>query len=125
MQLLGAFRLYIFLIMAQYILGWDIGGTKCAAVVGTANGEVVSRAEWSSASTAGPELMIKEFRKQAAILAGEFGPFDGLGVSVGGPLNMKTGVVLSPPHLPGWSDVPSNPFSRTHARRGYQQGPAS
>lgn len=92
--------------MAAYILGWDIGGTKCAAVVGTPRGDIVARAEWSSASTMGPSAMIEEFRTKAAALAADFAPFDGLGVSIGGPLNMKTGVVLAPPHLPGWNEVP-------------------
>ncbi len=31
---------------------------------------------------------------------------DGIGVSCGGPLNSETGVILSPPHLPGWDRVP-------------------
>ncbi len=92
--------------MTTYILGWDVGGTKCASVVGTKEGEIVARAEWASAATQGPVAMIGEFQQQAASLAGRFGAFDGLGVSIGGPLNMKTGVVLSPPHLPGWNEVP-------------------
>ncbi|MBO5908616.1 MAG: ROK family protein, partial [Clostridia bacterium] len=29
-----------------------------------------------------------------------------LGVSCGGPLNSKTGLILSPPNLPGWDKVP-------------------
>lgn len=29
--------------MSQYILGLDIGGTKSAAIIGTADGEVLSR----------------------------------------------------------------------------------
>ena len=30
----------------------------------------------------------------------------GIGISCGGPLNSKRGVVLSPPNLPGWDNVP-------------------
>ena len=29
-----------------------------------------------------------------------------VGVSIGGPLNASTGTILSPPHLPGWDNVP-------------------
>lgn len=29
-----------------------------------------------------------------------------IGVSCGGPLNSKTGVILGPPNLPGWDEVP-------------------
>lgn len=92
--------------MERYILGWDVGGTKCAAVVGSPRGEVVARAEWSSESTKGPSAMIEAFGKHAAIFSEKYGEFAGVGVSIGGPLNTKTGVVLSPPHLPGWDEVP-------------------
>ncbi len=92
--------------MERYILGWDVGGTKCAAVVGTPSGEIVARAEWSSESTKGPSAMIEAFGKHAATFSEKFGKFTGVGVSIGGPLNTKTGVVLSPPHLPGWDEVP-------------------
>jgi glucokinase len=30
----------------------------------------------------------------------------GLGISCGGPLNSRSGVIQSPPNLPGWDDVP-------------------
>jgi glucokinase len=92
--------------MKKYILGWDVGGTKCAAVVGGADGEILDRLEWSTASTIGPVKMIQEFQQRAAALSQKFGIFGGVGVSIGGPLNMRTGVVLSPPHLPGWDEVP-------------------
>ena len=29
-----------------------------------------------------------------------------IGISCGGPLDSKTGVIMSPPNLPGWDDVP-------------------
>ena len=29
-----------------------------------------------------------------------------VGISCGGPLDSKTGVIMSPPNLPGWDDVP-------------------
>jgi glucokinase len=92
--------------MQRYLLGWDVGGTKCAAVVGTGDGDIVDRVEWLSASTRGPSAMIEAFRKHASMFAERFGLFGGIGVSIGGPLNMRTGAVLSPPHLPSWDDVP-------------------
>ena len=30
----------------------------------------------------------------------------GMGISCGGPLDSKTGVVMSPPNLPGWDNIP-------------------
>mgnify|MGYP002514991657 CR=1 FL=1 len=32
-------------------------------------------------------------------------PAAAIGISCGGPLNEKTGVILSPPNLPGWDEV--------------------
>ena len=88
------------------VLGWDVGGTKSAAVVGTTGGQVVRRREWPSRAELGPEPMIAEFLRQAAALGREHEGISGVGVSIGGPLNTKTGVILSPPHLPGWDRVP-------------------
>jgi glucokinase len=50
--------------------------------------------------------MIGEFLQRAGRLAeADLAPH-AVGVSIGGPLNPLSGVVHSPPHLPGWDDVP-------------------
>jgi glucokinase len=88
-------------------LGWDVGGTKCAVVVGTAEGQILSRCGWETRETRGPETMIATFERYAQQLAQEHGTkFQGLGVSIGGPLNMKSGEIIAPPHLPGWNNIP-------------------
>ncbi len=102
-------------------LGWDVGGTKSAAVLGTGAGEVLERAEYPSNVAGGPEAMIGDFLARARELlgrsagaaggAGGAGATNaanvaGVGVSIGGPLNTRTGVIDSPPHLPGWDRVP-------------------
>ncbi len=93
------------------ILGWDIGGTKCAVVIGTSDGSIIAREEWVTATTPGFDQMIERFIVTARQLLGNCARVYssrvcGLGVSVGGPMNMRTGEVLSPPHLPNWGDVP-------------------
>jgi glucokinase len=94
--------------MAQQrvILGWDVGGTKSAAVVGTVAGEVLSRREWASQAERGPEFMTAGFLVHARELLAEHASAAGVGVSIGGPLNPLSGVVLCPPHLPKWDRVP-------------------
>ena len=85
--------------MVKEVWGLDIGGTKTAFLRGNSEGEVLSRREvqtqafptWQQLLT---ELMPKE-GKPAAI-----------GISCGGPLNEKRGLILSPPNLPGWDEVP-------------------
>lgn len=86
-------------------LGLDVGGTKCAALLGTAGGEVVAREQWPSEAERGAEQMIaklvdaaEKLRAGRQVLAA--------GVSIGGPLDAARGVVLGPPNLPGWDRVP-------------------
>ncbi|MCE0524229.1 MAG: ROK family protein [Methylacidiphilales bacterium] len=90
---------------APVYLGWDVGGTKCSALVGTRAGETISRLEWLSESALGPEPMIHRFLDEARKLVRDRS-VAGVGVSIGGPLNSRAGIIYSPPHLPGWDAVP-------------------
>ena len=87
-------------------LGWDVGGTKSAAVVGSAEGTILDRQEWPSNAPAGPKAMLADFLVHAQAMIAAHKGVAMVGVSVGGPLNTLTGEVLSPPHLPGWDRVP-------------------
>ena len=90
----------------ELILGWDVGGTKSAAVVGTVCGEVLARQAWASDAHEGPSRMLAVFLEHARALRGRFASIARVGVSIGGPLNTRTGEILSPPHLPGWDRIP-------------------
>jgi predicted NBD/HSP70 family sugar kinase len=90
----------------QIYLGWDVGGTKSAAVVGTDAGEILDRQEWLSHAGAGPKAMLADFLVHARAMLRAHVGIDMVGVSIGGPLNTLTGEILSPPHLPGWDHVP-------------------
>ncbi len=83
-------------------LGFDVGGTKCALLLGNECGEILHREEWPSRTERGPQAMIADFTSRAQNHRG----FDAAGVSIGGPLDTLTGIVLSPPHLPGWDRIP-------------------
>jgi len=61
---------------------------------------------WPSEAERGPEPMRREFLDHARSLLDEHRGIAAVGVSIGGPLNPLTGVVHSPPHLPGWDNVP-------------------
>ncbi len=88
------------------VLGWDVGGTKSAAVVGSPDGRVLDRRQWPSRTDRGPDAMIADFLAHAADLLARSAAVSGVGVSIGGPLDTQAGIVQSPPHLPGWDDVP-------------------
>lgn len=88
------------------LLGLDLGGTKCASLVGDERGNVIERVEWPTKHDSGPEAMMAEAITRSRELIGRHGQVDGAGVSIGGPLDVDGGVVLSPPNLPGWDQVP-------------------
>src|SRR5262245_7454082 len=92
--------------MPPLYLGLDVGGTKCAVVVGDETGAVRDRIEWPSLAERGPHPMIVELLAHArAMLAKQAGVI-GVGVSIGGPLDAREGVIHSPPNLPGWEAIP-------------------
>ena len=82
-------------------LGLDLGGTKCALVTGTEDCRVLSRDEIRTAD-------FPDWRDalDALLRRAPRGPFRAVGVSCGGPLDPSRGLILSPPNLPGWDDVP-------------------
>lgn len=80
------------------LLGVDIGGTKCAVILGDNAGNVLQKAVFPTQDCAGT---IARICAQAAA----FTPFDAIGISCGGPLDAAAGMILSPPNLPGWDRV--------------------
>ena len=87
--------------MSALYLGLDIGGTKCAIVSGTENCEILSRYEVKTADYPNWQAVI-----DALLAHCPEGEFQAVGVSCGGPLDSVRGLILSPPNLPGWDEVP-------------------
>ena len=79
-------------------IGVDIGGTKCAVVCGDQNG-VKRKIRFETTS--------KDETIQNIIDAiREIGSGESIGISCGGPLDAKKGLIMSPPNLIGWDNVP-------------------
>ena len=96
-------------VQGPLILGLDVGGTKCAAIVGDEAGRIHDRIEWPSDVSRGPDAMINDLCTRGNELIHRFGGadrFTGIGVPVGGPLDALNGVVHAPPNLPGWDAIP-------------------
>lgn len=102
--------------MKKYSLGVDIGGTKCSVILGTAsvtdNREdlILKRICFPTRQTGGPKEVIHVICQSIDAILAEYGigsqNIIGIGVSCGGPLDREAGVVLSPPNLYGWDNVP-------------------
>lgn len=78
-------------------IGVDIGGTKCAVVLGDENGIAKKIKFQTTTYTETIQNIIHAIR--------EIGEGDAIGISCGGPLDAKNGIILSPPNLPGWDEV--------------------
>jgi glucokinase len=91
------------------VLGLDIGGTKLAAGVVDDSGGVRSFLVAPSHAD-GPERGLErlfELGRSAVDSSGvDWADILAVGIGCGGPLDAERGVLLSPPHLPGWRDVP-------------------
>ncbi len=90
------------------ILGFDIGGTKCAAI--TAKWEnggilILGKDKVSTDLSIPAEKMVEKLIELADKLLGGEAP-EAIGVSCGGPLDSRKGIILGPPNLPGWDYVP-------------------
>lgn len=91
------------------ILGLDVGGTKTAVVEGTREAVILQRYEiateaWRPFDEIFPRLC--ELMQQIiAVAAKQQRRIAALSVSIGGPLRIAEGVLIDPPHLPGWHGV--------------------
>ncbi len=98
----------------MYCLGIDIGGTKCAVLLGKVDADdpghvrIERKRSMPTAGTPSRTIdgicaMIDETLREYGI---EAASLTGIGISCGGPLDARTGRILNPPNLYGWNDVP-------------------
>jgi glucokinase len=91
-------------------IGVDIGGTKTAVVLSTEPPAMLARIEFPTLPEQGPERAIALIQQSIHELLRSAGlgnaRVSGIGVSCGGPLNQRAGVIQAPPNLATWIDVP-------------------
>ena len=80
------------------LIGVDIGGTKCAVVLGDEQGHIIQKEKFATEDCAGTLARI-----MAAVEG--MGGCEAIGISCGGPLDPRAGIIQSPPNLPGWDNV--------------------
>jgi len=93
----------------EYYLGIDIGGTKCAVVVGDNKFNILRKVQFETRTgERGYVEILDEFFTQIEAIFKDFPPeyLKRIGISCGGPLDSREGVIYSPPNLPGWDNVP-------------------
>ena len=90
----------------MYILGFDIGGTKCAVITAkwdSNNITMLKKEKCPTDLSISPEEMIEKLITMADDIL-EKKP-DTIGISCGGPLDSSRGIIMNPPNLPGWDNV--------------------
>jgi len=84
--------------------GLDLGGTKCAAVLANVEGETIRFLARKEVKTQGAwqEVMapLMAFLKEGGHA------LQGCGISCGGPLDSRAGVILNPPNLMSFENAP-------------------
>ncbi len=93
-------------------IGLDIGGTKCAVCLGAVkDGQMtlIDKEKFPTGHGRDPmEVLAQLYDTALALLAKHrltFADIGGIGISCGGPLDAKRGIILSPPNLPGWDEI--------------------
>lgn len=94
----------------KFLIGTDIGGTKCAVTLGCRRGDDIEIKDKICFATTDVDGTIGELKSSIRqILARNglsAGEVNAIGISCGGPLDSREGIVMSPPNLPGWDNVP-------------------
>lgn len=92
----------------DYYLGIDIGGTKCAVIAGTEDMKILKKEVFPTETQKGADHAIGLLLSAAREVVAGIGSkrLKTIGISCGGPLDSRKGIVQSPPNLPGWDNIP-------------------
>ncbi|ESY11851.1 ROK family protein [Mesorhizobium sp. M0615] len=94
--------------MTKLALAFDLGGTALRGALVESDGRIVAHASAPTLAGAGSEAVISQIVALAGTLLREHPQANvaGIGVGAPGPLDPKAGIVIAPPTLAGWHDVP-------------------
>lgn len=92
-------------------IGLDIGGTKCAVLLASVCDtiRILSRYSFSTETHKGfdhtRQKLYDTIRKALQDNKLDTSDIKAIGVSCGGPLDSRKGIIMSPPNLPGWDNI--------------------
>ena len=116
--------------MSKYIVGYDIGGTKCSVILSNnSNGiHIIDKFRYETPSSY-PETKALLFKFTYELLDKYSLPVSAVtafGISCGGPLDAQAGIIYSPPNLPSWDAVPiCDEVTKEFGVRAYLQNDAN
>jgi glucokinase len=93
-----------------FYLGIDLGGTNVKAGVVDDSGQPLSSVRVETNATAGPEVGLNTLaeagRRAVAESALAWDAIAAVGLGSPGILDLGAGILIDPPNLPGWTDLP-------------------
>ncbi len=94
--------------MSEYIVGIDLGGTRLRAALLDHELNIVQRQEVLTLADQGPDATITRMKAlvRGILSTDPDAHIAGIGISAPGPANPNTGIIVAPPNLPGWHNVP-------------------
>lgn len=108
------------------MIGFDIGGTKCAVCLGE---EVNGKLQITDKRIIPTDHTVSAFEmidRMCALAEEMTDKMDLIGISCGGPLDSKNGIIQSPPNLPGWDNIHITEYLKNkYGCRAYLQNDAN
>ncbi|OJF89784.1 ROK family protein [Pararhizobium antarcticum] len=94
--------------MTQVALAFDLGGTDLRAALVNGAGDLLAFLSVPTDADGGPDAVIGQIERLGARLQVESSGLVAVGIGVGapGPLDPEAGIVIGPPTLTGWHEVP-------------------
>lgn len=87
------------------IIGIDIGGTKTEVVCATEEGTLLERVRFDTASFSSPEEAYTQLFPEIQRFRKAYDPV-AIGIASPGPVSIQNGIILYPPNLQKWRNVP-------------------
>nr|MBC7243711.1 ROK family protein [Chloroflexota bacterium] len=91
-----------------YVVGVDLGATQIRACLADTEGNIMREARQPTLAQEGLQPVLKRLKATIAQVLPEAPEAHAVAIGVGspGPLDPRTGVVIAPPNLLGWHNVP-------------------
>ncbi len=105
----------------EYYLGIDVGGTNVKAGVVDSLAQPLSKTSVPTEADHGPEVGITNIQQaawQAVDLSGmSIDQITCVGLATPGTMDIPTGMLLDPPNLPGWKNIPIRQIIQDHLQK--------
>ncbi|MFD2215057.1 ROK family protein [Metabacillus endolithicus] len=89
----------------MHTIGIDLGGTNLRIGVFNEQGEIINEQSQPTEAAKGPQYVINQMAEIINQLKATY-KIKAIGIGSPGPLNPHDGIIIEPPNLPGWVNIP-------------------